>query len=276
MAMESSGKGYDITDNPQEMISLAAERTTSKYTLFHATEIINRSIQGEHYNTHRRRNQMRKRGHPISKPEELNYLYGNAEIEYDGFLINYRDFVQPSMYGIEAVKHLDTRLTPSFLSELSQPDLLKYASLASIVVAGSHIYPDANGRTAVGLADYILTKYLGKNIDLEKLAIFEKNYSLGFALRDGGISMLPGEYNPLNIIDKLKQKGKRYKEVFTPMPGGIIFNYKKEEIAAYLKDHTASIIKYIDTFDPNKNIPDQVLLKIQVEKLANIYAKCLD
>lgn len=266
----------ELSTIPVSLIDKISKKDWGNFKPSYVSKIINRSIAEEHYRRYVGREGIR-RGHYIENPELVNGTSGaNMKFTRGNSSITYRTLSSPSMFGESAMDAFDKKFASLDMEILTEEQVLRLAVLASIVVGTAHPFPDAHGRTAVGLADVILRRYSQKKLDLtklEKIDSREEGYKLSMALGNASISMLPDRYNPENILKKLEAKGGGEKIVDVPNT-----RYDElDQVQTFLIEYSKSISRYIKQF-PVNSIANHKINPTFVQSLdaiVQIYRKCL-
>lgn len=259
-----------ITTIPESLLQKIADLEGDRFVPSRIARVINRSIDGRHYKRYLGLSGF-KRGHYIEDGEHFNTNYGNdiRFVQGENTLV-YRNITQPSFYGSFAMEALDKKFKSIDFVSLSRDQIFKIAALASAVVTSAHAFPDAHGRTAVGLAAVIIKKYTGADIDLNKVEKEDDDSKLSTAFARVSISMFPRKYNPEKNLSDLVGRGGGL-VVDTPTEG---YN-NLEEVKRFASEYAESIGRYVEGFtikdaDENNNI-----FYKSINDVASIYLKCV-
>lgn len=171
----------------------------------------------------------------------------------------------PTYKSQEILSALDEKFELLDLNKLSEDQLYNVAAFCTIIIASAHPFPDGSGRAAIGVADVILRKNLGKSLDLSKVEA--RNNDITKIMVPGTVLMFPGKYNPNAALDRARKNPNRTERVDIP---NIPY---MEETNKFIVDLSASIIRSIKGFDPS-NLQlreDKGTLDEYIEKLGAFY-----
>jgi hypothetical protein len=242
----SQDSGFDIgvsTINPN-IQHLLSERD---YKPSYITKLINRAIEDKRYVTYSSYDGLRK-GHFVQNNEAFHeFLEANVEININGKEITYPCLTMPSPLGSGIVEELDTLVTKFKPDSLNEDAFYSLLAMMVVSIGSAHAFPDGSGRTAIGVADVYIRKYLHKQLDRTKLEQFDKR--LTTAMTTGSLLMLPSEYNPNSILKEMKSSENR----IVTIPSSKTHTVK--EVYNFAEEYLYSIISNISKFNPN-NITD--------------------
>ena len=224
-----------INENIQSLLS------DKDYPPSYAARIINRAIEDRRYKSYRGFPGLKK-GHFIEDYSSFHeFTSADIKVKSNEKEIHYPSLTMPSAEGrlvIEGLDRLIERYNPRSLSENQVYDLV---SVMVVAIGSSHAFPDGTGRTAVGLADIMLRKYLGKTLDLKRLQKLDKRLTTPMTV--GSILMLPEEWN-INILLEGMHKGE-VKRVDIPRKG----THPVYQVQSFARKYAASILQHLESID---------------------------
>lgn len=138
-----------------------------------------------------------------------HFLPSNIPVgeEYEDFVVTspdgsgkliYRNIVYPGHHAPVIFKSLDIRLKNLENDMESIQDLFRLMALITVITGTAHGFPDANGRVAVGAADWFTRYFDGGFLDYGK--VYAQNEKLIGTMALGSAFLFPEIYNPLQYI----------------------------------------------------------------------------
>ncbi len=273
MAAETDG----LSTIPVDILAKVPERMAAKplkYKPSYVLRIINRSIPKEDA-TASLGSDIRRGHYSAADPGEHHIINKNPEmgITLDGYSINYRGLTLVGLnFGESILAVLDKKFAGLNFGHMTEKQVFRTASFASIVAGATHPFKDANGRSAVGLADVILRWKLAKRLNFGKL--MEENHKLTSILSAGSLALLPDQYNPNAVV--IAMRDAREKERSVQIPNKLVG--PPEAVTRFLSDYSQSITRFIEGFDPEKAAADSFRrgsldVRWCVDDLADLYRR---
>ena len=239
-----------LNENIQVLLS------AKDYPPSHIARLINRAIEDKRYAAYPELEGLRK-GHFIEDPKQFHAFKKEGSIEMNGRTLRYLGWTMPSFEGASVFREIDELVTRFNPKDLNEDQVYNLMAIIVVAIGAAHAFPDGTGRTAVGVVDVMLRKYLGKKLDLAKLQSCDDRLTQAMGL--ASLAMLPEQYNPNSIYEKMTDGEDRVINIPLTEKNPI------QEVQSFAKDFARSIVDHITQLDP-KSIDDQSTdIKVSLE-----------
>lgn len=219
--------------------SLLAEKN---YSPSYIVRVINRAIPDTRYTSYQGIEGLRK-GHFMENNQAF-HQFTSSDIKvryYDNKQVEYPNLTMPGLEGQTIINSLDSLVTRNDPATLSIEDMYHLLAVMAITVGSAHAFPDGTGRSAIGLVDVMMRKYLKKSLDLEKLQPLDQRLTTSMTM--GSLLMLPDTYNLNTLLQTMNPN--EVKKVAIPQ----LKTHSLEEIQAFTKQYADNILQTVNNLD---------------------------
>jgi len=230
-----------------DLIQLLSERRDARYSPSYIARIINRSITDDSY---LQTLPAGFRKGKIIDTEKILHTYQETtfSISREGKVLEYHNLSLPTGYGREIMDALDKKVACLDLEKLPKDQVLRLVVLVMIACSTAHVFPDANGRTCVGLADYYLKRCLGKGLKIDLL--LKRNKELVNGLIFSSLGLLPDDYNPQVKLFELEQSEAEKMEIELPS----FSTAREKDVLIFIRNFVQNVIKFIEEYRLDEKI----------------------